>query len=139
MEPLHRGDLVITPDGYYGLVVKPGGLVATVFTGNGLRSDYPAAALIAFPIHAEGERRNPARANFAEILAPEAPPRKVQYREEEGTFTGQWTALPGPCPRCGAPGEHEYRIWQSNDGAYEDVKHHCGACRSVWWVDGPDA
>jgi hypothetical protein len=31
-----------------------------------------------------------------------------------------------------------YRIWESSDGAYEDINYHCLDCGYGWWVDGSD-
>lgn len=44
-----------------------------------------------------------------------------------------------PCPHCKVEGQHFVRLWESNDGAYEDEKHNCTACGKVWWVDGIDS
>jgi hypothetical protein len=58
--------------------------------------------------------------------------------EDAGT-SGQWQKSSRPCPNCKAEGQHYIAIWESNDGAYEDEKHECRACRKIWWVDGIDS
>jgi len=57
--------------------------------------------------------------------------------ESEGTLSG-WGMSIRPCPYCGSD-QHRYKIWESNDGAYEDEKHECMKCGKVWWVDGIDS
>jgi hypothetical protein len=57
--------------------------------------------------------------------------------DSEGVF-GEWTQSSRPCPHCGSA-QHFYRVWESNDGAYEDEKHKCLTCKEVWWIDGIDS
>lgn len=59
-----------------------------------------------------------------------------QYGEHEGVFTKSEPA-DRPCQKCGK-GPVTYSLWESHDGAYEDAKYECQACRYVWWIDGPD-
>ncbi len=59
-------------------------------------------------------------------------------RESEGEL-GEWRVAGTPCRYCGSQEQHLYRIWESSDGAYEDEKHECRACRKAWWVDGIDS
>jgi hypothetical protein len=33
----------------------------------------------------------------------------------------------------------EHRIWESSDGANEDVHYRCLDCGHDWWIDGADA
>jgi len=74
-----------------------------------------------------------------------------QFADSEGTFNA-WTIHPDPCTRtlaydqlgthpvtavpCGAV-VHS-RVWESSDGAYEDVQYRC-ANGHTWWIDGIDA
>ncbi len=58
-------------------------------------------------------------------------------RESEGELN-PWQPAATPCRYCGST-EHFYRIWESSDGAYEDEKHECRACKKSWWVDGIDS
>jgi hypothetical protein len=60
-----------------------------------------------------------------------------QFSESEGEFTkhGESTI---PCRECGG-GSVTYKVWESNDGAYEDEKYTCPDCGATWWVDGIDA
>ncbi len=60
-------------------------------------------------------------------------------RESDGKFEKDWKLLPLPCPHCGVTGQWFYRIWESSDGAFEDEKNECRACKKVWWVDGIDS
>lgn len=57
--------------------------------------------------------------------------------EHEGKFAGE-SEPAGNCPKCGSD-RYTCRIWESNDGAYEDVKYECQACKFVRWVDGIDS
>jgi hypothetical protein len=61
-----------------------------------------------------------------------------QMSESEGEFSAP---LPSsrPCPHCGVSGQHFYKVWESKDGAYEDEKHECRACKKTWWVEGIDS
>lgn len=60
----------------------------------------------------------------------------------EGTFRNAWKPTAPEAPefrcRCGSD-EVLYRVWESDDGAYEDVKYRCGTCGRTWWVEGSDA
>lgn len=58
--------------------------------------------------------------------------------ETQGDFGG-WKPDPRPCPHCKVAGQRFYRIWESSDGAYEDEKHECRACKKTWWIEGPDS
>jgi hypothetical protein len=58
--------------------------------------------------------------------------------ESDGTFQGEQKSQ-SPCPNCQTTGQHYVKIWESNDGAYEDEKHRCEACGHIWWVDGIDS
>lgn len=62
-----------------------------------------------------------------------------QYDNDEGTFN-EWKPVQTRCPKCQQT-DASYRVWESNDGAYEDVQYQClnPACRHVWWVDGIDS
>lgn len=57
--------------------------------------------------------------------------------DSEGTFSG-YQPSSRPCRECGQT-TVEFRIWESNDGAYEDEKYHCKSCGATWWVDGIDS
>lgn len=58
-------------------------------------------------------------------------------RDSDGTFREPQRSG-RPCPECGSM-EHFYRVWESNDGAFEDEKHECRSCGKTWWIDGIDA
>lgn len=71
--------------------------------------------------------------------------------DSDGTFA-EWHDHPALCSRiigydqvengptmpmtCKA--KVQYRMWESNDGAYEDYQYRC-ANGHVWWVEGSDA
>lgn len=56
-----------------------------------------------------------------------------------GEFTSEWTDTAGTvCRNCGSRGV-QYRMWESSDGAFEDVNYQCLDCLDTWWVDGPDS
>lgn len=58
--------------------------------------------------------------------------------EDEGTF-GKVKFVTGiKCPKCKEEQIH-YQTWDSDDGAFEDVKYTCAGCGYHWWVEGPDA
>ena len=57
--------------------------------------------------------------------------------ETAGRFGATKTAACS-CPKCDG-GPVTYEIWESSCGGYEDEKYTCGACRYVWWVEGPDS
>lgn len=61
------------------------------------------------------------------------------YADHEGTFSATRPA-DRPCPRCGRA-TLTVRVWESSDGAYEDLKFECTdpACRHAFWVDGIDS
>jgi uncharacterized Zn finger protein len=61
-----------------------------------------------------------------------------QLDESEGRL-GKAEKSDQPCPSCGSAEHHQVRVWESNDGAYEDEKHECTSCGHVWWVDGIDS
>ena len=71
MTDLRRGDLVITDDHYYGIVLELTADFAVVFCSNGLRADYTYEGLTWVPLHTNEESSNSAHANFAEILRRE--------------------------------------------------------------------
>ena len=56
--------------------------------------------------------------------------------ESAGEFTSSDYSS-RPCPKCG--GRVKVSVWESSDGAYEDLKFACEKCAHTWWVDGPDA
>jgi hypothetical protein len=58
--------------------------------------------------------------------------------ESDGTFN-KYERDDRPCPHCQVEGQHFVKLWESNDGAYEDEKHNCTACGKIWWVDGIDS
>jgi hypothetical protein len=60
-----------------------------------------------------------------------------QFDDSEGTF-GAWQETDRHChePTCNAP--VKYRVWESSDGAYEDLSFRC-ANGHRWWVDGIDS
>jgi DNA-directed RNA polymerase subunit M/transcription elongation factor TFIIS len=56
-----------------------------------------------------------------------------------GNYTSKWApALIGVCPKCRSS-EIVYRVWESDDGAFEDTRFRCLDCAYDWWVDGSDA
>jgi hypothetical protein len=59
-------------------------------------------------------------------------------RDGEGTFS-EWRTSIEACLVCSRDDGHRWRLWESNDGAYEDEQHECQNCGTIWWVDGPDA
>ena len=58
--------------------------------------------------------------------------------EDQGKFGG-WQPDPRACPACKTSEQVYYRLWESNDGGFEDYKYHCRACGKVWWIDGIDS
>lgn len=60
---------------------------------------------------------------------------------KDGTFRDEWRVAPITNPRfqcqCGSK-RILYRIWESNDGAYEDTKYQCLECGHIWWVESDD-
>lgn len=58
-----------------------------------------------------------------------------------GTYKDDWAPTSNPdfkCPECKT--SHIYfRLWESDDGAFEDYQYRCQTCRYEWWVEGPDA
>ena len=58
--------------------------------------------------------------------------------DDEGTFAG-WNFAAIECPSCGDKHHVYFRIWESNDGAYEDRQYRCWVCKHTWWVDGIDS
>jgi len=65
------------------------------------------------------------------------------YEDNEGKFEEWKDCLShSNCPKnCSHPKEGliQYRIWESNDGAYEDYQYKCTNCGHTWWVDGIDS
>lgn len=61
-----------------------------------------------------------------------------QMADGEGTF-GEWELSNTKCPQCGSL--MYVRVWESNDGAYEDEKYQCQntPCMHSFWVDGIDS
>jgi hypothetical protein len=59
------------------------------------------------------------------------------FADNEGEFRKE-KPTDIPCRKCGKT-EVTYQIWESSDGAYEDCRYTCQACRTVWWVDGIDS
>ncbi len=69
-----------------------------------------------------------------------------EMHESEGEST-EWqhatldrpdgTKDPWPCRICGGL-EVYYRVWESHDGAYEDVNYHCRSCGRKWWCESDD-
>lgn len=60
-----------------------------------------------------------------------------QLDDSEGVF-GAATATEVACPKCHAQ-RVSFEVWESNDGAFEDVKYTCAGCGHVWWMDGIDS
>lgn len=58
--------------------------------------------------------------------------------DDDGTFQA-WHVSDRPCPTCHRDDGHRWRLWESNDGAYEDEQHECQACGATWWIDGVDS
>lgn len=64
-------------------------------------------------------------------------------RESDGTFRDDWkpTRADNPaftCRQCGS-GDVWYKVWDSADGGYEDIKYECRGCKRTWWVESSDA
>lgn len=57
--------------------------------------------------------------------------------DSEGTFQ-PYKKSARPCPYCGSA-ERYYRVWESNDGGFEDEKHECRTCGKTWWIEGIDS
>lgn len=56
-----------------------------------------------------------------------------------GTFTRpEGKARKTVCPHCFGE-DVTVRLWESDDGAYEDWRFTCKSCGHQWWVEGPDA
>jgi len=51
---------------------------------------------------------------------------------------GPWYKCDEPCRKCGKQG-CEWRVWESSDGAHEDVQYRCTVCGHDWWVEGIDS
>ena len=58
--------------------------------------------------------------------------------ESSGDLSGA-TVDNRECPKCHATEGNSYQIWESSDGAFEDVKYTCQTCKHVWWIDGIDS
>ena len=58
--------------------------------------------------------------------------------DDEGTFS-DWSPAPEKCPKCDGELRVYFRIWESNDGAYEDRQYRCWDCKPTWWIDGIDS
>lgn len=63
--------------------------------------------------------------------------------DSEGAFE-PWTLVdiaeaPYLCRRCKSGLGLRFRIWESSDGAYEDVHYMCLPCGHTWWIDGIDS
>jgi DNA-directed RNA polymerase subunit M/transcription elongation factor TFIIS len=41
------------------------------------------------------------------------------------------------CQKCGSD-DTWYYIWESSDGAHEDVRYKCDGCGRQWWIEGSD-
>lgn len=67
-----------------------------------------------------------------------------QMSDDEGTFS-VWRDARTFCQirveATGLPCGHpiEMRVWESNDGAYEDIQYRCQGGGHVWWVEGIDS
>jgi len=74
-----------------------------------------------------------------------------QMADDEGMFLNWWReaeghpgcrrlvtdeTMPGAVRLCGAV--VQYRVWESNDGGYEDYQFRC-ANGHTWWIDGIDS
>lgn len=57
--------------------------------------------------------------------------------DEPGRFTSDWLLSDDRCVECFGP--TEVRLWESSNGAHEDVQHRCLDCGHTWWTDGIDA
>lgn len=56
--------------------------------------------------------------------------------------TSDWkpTKLENPdfkCSKCNS-NEVQYSIYESSDGAHEDIHYRCNNCNRDWWIEGPD-
>lgn len=60
---MNRGDLVLTVDGYHGIIVEAYSIWAEVFIGNGITQPYALTELTPVPYAKDAET-----ANFEEIL-----------------------------------------------------------------------
>lgn len=74
-----------------------------------------------------------------------------RYADSEGTF-GAWKDAGVRCPQPAGPPETitgvtatrpclapvRCRVWESDDGAYEDYQYRCDQGH-VWWIEGADA
>jgi hypothetical protein len=59
--------------------------------------------------------------------------------DDEGSF-GDWQSAGIACrSKCSALSMVRYRLWASNDGAYNDYQYHCQSCGQYWWIDGIDS
>jgi DNA-directed RNA polymerase subunit M/transcription elongation factor TFIIS len=66
-----------------------------------------------------------------------------EMAESEGTFRSDWkpTRAENPrfkCRKCGSD-DVWYRVWDSDDGGFEDVEYECRGCGRKWWFEGSDA
>lgn len=52
--------------------------------------------------------------------------------------TNEWERAETVCPKCGSS-EYYWRIYESSDGAHEDVQYGCRNCRYARWIDGIDS
>lgn len=58
--------------------------------------------------------------------------------ESDGTFEPA-TREGRYCHGCKRNTPHKAEQWNSNDGAFEDMKYTCTVCSKVHWVDGIDS
>lgn len=42
------------------------------------------------------------------------------------------------CPKCRSNRVY-FRMWESSDGAYDDIHYECEECKHNWWVEGIDS
>ena len=60
-----------------------------------------------------------------------------------GDFETDWhpTKEVNPGYKCRECGSNNiwFRMWESGDGAYEDIKYECRECNHTWWIEGSDS
>jgi DNA-directed RNA polymerase subunit M/transcription elongation factor TFIIS len=59
-----------------------------------------------------------------------------------GKYVSDWkpisTLTNFECQKCSSK-EVIYRVWESDDGGYEDVHYKCKTCGKSWWYESDDA
>lgn len=87
-------------------------------------------------------RRTPPSQWRDHLKIPESKPvtHTGPMNESEGKLGPEGRLLTGCRGKCApAATAHTVQEWDSNDGAYEDVKFTCAVCKHVFWAEGIDS